>query len=344
MFYSARVTRVGPSTYWDSHNTWSADISIYPCRMIVGFDVGGTNARALLIEPATGEIVDRERESSAGTGPVLLATLTGMIDRLSERNNVTIDAVGLGVAGLAHRSGVIHYSPNLPDVVEYPLGTNLHESLGVPVVVMNDATAGTWAEAKLGAGRGTDDFLFVALGTGIGTGFVCGGVLLQGANGFAGEAGHMVVEANGPAHITGQKGPWEYFASGSALGRLGREAAAAGHFDAAVQRAGSVDKIVGFDVVASLRDGDAQAAVILDEFCREVALGMANLVIVFDPTRIVIGGGVSEVGEPLRAGVERWLHELLLGSDHRPAVEVVMAELGDEAGALGAALMASEQI
>ena len=312
--------------------------------MIVGFDVGGTNARALLIEPESGQVIDRERESSAGSGPVLLATLTAMIDRLADRNSVSIEAVGLGVAGLAHRSGVVHYSPNLPDLVEYPIGTELQRTLEVPVVVMNDATAGTWAEAKLGAGRGTDDFLFVALGTGIGTGFVCGGVLLQGANGFAGEAGHMVVDADGPTHITGQQGPWEYFASGSALGRLGREAAAEGRFDAAASSAGATGDIVGFDVVSSLRKGNAEAEVILDEFCREVARGMANLVIIFDPARIVIGGGVSEVGEPLRAGVERWLHKLLLGSDHRPHVDVVMAELGDEAGALGAALMASDQL
>jgi len=312
--------------------------------MIVGFDVGGTNARGLLIDPGSGQVVDRERESSAGSGPVLLKTLTDMVGRLADRNGVTIDAVGLGVAGLAHRSGVVHYSPNLPDLVEYPLGTEVQQALGVPVVVMNDATAGTWAEAKLGAGRGADDFVFVALGTGIGTGFVCDGALLQGANGFAGEAGHMVVDAFGPTHITGQQGPWEYFASGSALGRLGREAAADGRFDAGVDLTGAARDIVGFHVIESLRNGDTQAEVILDGFCREVARGIANLVIIFDPERVVIGGGLSEVGEPLRAGVDHWLQELLLGSEHRPRVEVVMAELGDEAGALGAALMAAEQL
>ncbi len=311
--------------------------------MIVGFDVGGTNARALLVKPDSFEVLDRERESSAGTGPVLLERLTTMIGCLEVRNGVTIDAVGLGVAGLAHRSGVVHYSPNLPDLVEYPLGTELQKALGLPVVVMNDATAGTWAEARLGAGRSSEDFIFVALGTGIGTGFVCGGALLQGANGFAGEAGHMVVDAHGPAHITGQQGPWEYFASGSALGRLGREAAADGRFDRGAQLAGSAPAIVGFHVVDACRAGDTQAATILDEFCREVARGVANLVIIFDPSRIVIGGGLAEVGEPLRAGVERWLNELLLGSNHRPRVEVVMAELGDEAGALGAAILAADK-
>ncbi len=310
--------------------------------MIVGFDVGGTNARALLVNSTNNEIIDRSRETSAGSGPELLERLTKMVRGLESRNGLQIRAVGLGVAGLAHRSGVVQYSPNLPDLVEYPLGTELEQAIGVPVVVMNDATAGAWAEAKLGAGRGADDFGFVALGTGIGTGFVCGGVLIQGANGFAGEGGHMVVDADGPTHITGKRGPWEYFASGTALGRMGREAASAGRFDAGPTLAGTTEDIVGFHVVEAMRDGDPQGAAIFDEFTHAVALGVANLVVIFDPERVVIGGGLTEVGEPLRAGVEHWLAKCLVGSDHRPPVEVVIAELGDEAGALGAALWAAE--
>ncbi len=310
--------------------------------MIIGFDVGGTNARALLIEASSGEIVDRDRESSAGPGPVLLATLLRMVDRLRDRNSVSIDAVGLGVAGLAHRSGVVHYSPNLPELIEYPLGTELQHALGVPVQVMNDATAGTWAEAKLGAGRGTDDFLVATLGTGIGTGFVCGGQLIHGANGFAGEAGHMVVDANGPTHHTGQQGPWEYYASGSALGRLGQAQAAVGHFPLALEIAGRVEAIDGFTVAEALAKGDPHAARIFDQFCRHVARGLANLALIFDPDRVVIGGGLTDIGEPLRAGIDAWLERLLLGADHRPKIDVVMAELGDDAGALGAALWTLE--
>jgi len=308
--------------------------------MIVGFDVGGTNARGLLIESDSRNVVDAIRASSAGAGPVVLETLVELVGELAERNGATIEAVGLGVAGLASRSGVIRYSPNLPDLVEYPLGTELAARLGVPVAVLNDATAGTWAEAKLGAGRGTDDFVFVTLGTGIGTGFVVGGRLVQGANGFAGESGHMVVDAHGPAHITGQQGPWEYYASGSALGRLGREAARAGQFGAGIDLAGEVDAITGFHVAEAAGAGDDDATRIFDGFCREVARGCANLVVIFDPRRIVIGGGLTGIGEPLRQGIEDWLDDLLLGSDHRPRVEVRIAELGDDAGALGAGLFA----
>ncbi|MGB1631202.1 MAG: ROK family protein [Acidimicrobiales bacterium] len=310
--------------------------------MILGFDVGGTNARALLIDPATGAISDRDRESSAGPGPVLLETLLRMIDRMRKHNNVELDAIGLGVAGLAHRSGVIHYSPNLPELIEYPLGTELAERTGLDVVVMNDATAATWAEGRLGAGRGSDDFMLVTLGTGIGSGFVCGGRLIHGHNGFAGESGHMVVDANGPTHHTGQQGPWEYYASGTALGQIGRSQAQIGLFPSALSLAGSVAAITGFTVAEALGRGDKEAERIFDGFCRQVAVGLANLVMIFDPERIVLGGGLTDIGEPLRAGTARWLDTLTLGGEYRPPVNIVMAELGDDAGALGAALWAHQ--
>ena len=310
--------------------------------MILGFDVGGTNARALLVDPATGEILDRDRESSAGPGPVLLETLVRMIDRMIRHNDCTIDSIGLGVAGLAHRSGVIYYSPNLPELVEYPLGTELASRVGMPVTVMNDATAGTWAEAKLGAGQGSDDFMLITLGTGIGSGFVCGGRLIHGHNGFAGESGHMVIDANGPTHHTGQQGPWEYYASGTALGGLGKSQAAIGLFPSALSLAGSVAAVTGFTVAEALSRGDTAAERIFDGFCRQVATGLANLVMIFDPERIVLGGGLTDIGDPLRDRTQFWLNRLVLGGDHRPTVEVVMAQLGDDAGALGAALWSTE--
>ena len=310
--------------------------------MILGFDVGGTNARALLIEPETGNIIDRDRESSAGTGPVLLETLVRLIDRMAQNLDGELEGVGLGVAGLAHRSGVIHYSPNLPDLVEYPLGTELAHRTGLDVTVVNDATAATWAEGKLGAGRGSDDYMLITLGTGIGSGFVCGGRLIHGHNGFAGESGHMVVDANGPTHHTGQRGPWEYYASGTALGQIGRSQAQIGLFPSALSLADSVAAITGFTVAEALNRGDKEAERIFDGFCRQVAVGLANLVMIFDPERIILGGGLTDIGEPLRAGTKYWLDELTLGARYRPEVEIVMAQLGDDAGALGAALWSQE--
>ena len=140
--------------------------------MIVGLDIGGTNIRALLIRPETGEIINRRQESSAGNENELLSSLTKIIESFSEVSEKEITGVGLAIAGLIGRDGIVHYSPNLPNLVEFPIGTHLQDLTGLPIFVGNDATAGAWAEAKLGASREIDNFAFVALGTGIGTGLV----------------------------------------------------------------------------------------------------------------------------------------------------------------------------
>lgn len=310
--------------------------------MIVGIDVGGTKVLGLLVDPDSGRIVARSRRSSRGSGGELTARLTEVVGELSAKSPAAVRSVGLGIAGLATRSGVVRYSPNLPDLVEFPVGRLLAEATGTTVVTVNDATAGAWAEAKLGSGRGAADFAYVALGSGVGTGFVAGGRLLLGANGFAGESGHMTVDADGPVHITGEAGPWEYFASGHGLGRLGREAAAEGNFGAAVSLVNDVSEIRGEHVVAALAQGDPAAAEIFDGFCREAARGIANLILILDSSRVVLGGGLAEVGETLRAGIDEWLARLLPGSEHRPRVEVVLAVFGAESGALGAALLAAD--
>ena len=311
-------------------------------RVVIGIDVGGTKARAVTVEVGTNEVVDREALPSSDDGPTLVDTLANLVARLGARTGREVAAVGLGVAGLAHQSGVVHYSPNLPGLGGFPIGPELQEALGVPVVVGNDATAGTFAEWQLGAGRDADNFAMVTLGTGIGTGFVVDGRLLRGASGFAGESGHMVVDVDGPVHRTGQRGPWEYFASGTALARLGRKAAASGEFPWGVAKAGGADAVTSQHVAAGAAEEVEDALRILDRFCQEVSQGLANLVLVLDLELVVIGGGLCRIGEPLRAGVEHWLLELLLGSEYRPAVRVVLAELGAEAEALGAALIATE--
>ena len=312
--------------------------------MIVGIDVGGTKALGLLVDPDDGRIVARTKKSSQGSGYELVARLTEIVAGLSEHSPVPVQSVGLGIAGLAARTGVVRYSPNLPNLVEFPVGQLLAETTQTNVITINDATAGTWAEAKLGAGRGADDFAYVALGSGIGTGFVAGGHLLLGANGFAGESGHMTVDASGPAHITGEPGPWEYFASGNGLGRLGREAASADAFPAAAALVNNINEIRSEHVVETLNQGDPTAVEIFDGFCREAARGIANLILILDSSRVVIGGGLAEVGEPLRSGIDGWLQRLLLGSEHRPRVEVVLATFGSESGALGAALVAADPL
>lgn len=310
--------------------------------MIVGCDVGGTKALALALDHDSGTVLARARAASSPSGERLDDTIVRLAEELAAESGETVDAVGLGIAGLVDSDGTVRYSPNLPDLVDHPIRDHLHDRLGVPVVVANDATTGTWAEVRWGSGRGCDDFAFVALGTGIGTGFVVNGRLLLGAHGFAGEGGHMVIDRDGPEHVTGLRGPWEYFASGNGLGRLGQQAARDGRFPAGLAPAGSAAAVTGQHVAEALAAGDRDAATIFDGFCELVAVGVANLIVILDPDRVALGGGVADIGAPLRDGVEEHLRRLLFGVEHRPAVDLVLADLGSDAGAIGAGLLAIE--
>jgi glucokinase len=218
----------------------------------------------------------------------------------------------------------------------------LRDALGCPVVVENDVTTTTLAEARIGAGRGCRDLVVVALGTGIGTKFIVDGALVRGANGFAGESGHMTIDRNASPHVSGVPGAWEMFGSGSGLGDLARQFVARGDASGLLARAGTRDAVDGETVAAGVADGDTDAMAVLDAFAEQVAIGVANLVMILDPQRIVLGGGVSEIGEPLRARVEAAAQRRIVGARVRPPVPVVLAELGEHAGALGAVLAASD--
>jgi glucokinase len=232
--------------------------------------------------------------------------------------------------------------PNLPGVIGFPFRSALQDRLGVPVVVDNDATTATWAELCIGSARGAREVVLVTLGTGIGGGHVSGGVLQRGVNGFAGEPGHMVVDPRGPVCPCGRRGCWERFASGSGLGRLARDAAAAGRAGRVVELAGGdPEGVRGEHVTQAAREGDRGALAVLREFGWWVALGIANLVNVLDPEVVVVGGGLAEAGELLISPVRERFGELVLAPEHRPPVKIVAAELGEKAGAVGAALLAT---
>ena len=226
--------------------------------------------------------------------------------------------------------------------IEHHSADRLREALQCPVAVENDLTTATLAEARLGAGRGCRDLIVVGLGTGIGTKFLIDGTLVRGANGFAGEAGHMTVDRSAALHVTGLPGPWEMFASGTALGALARDIAHDGGAPSLVALAGGIDLVTGQTVADALREGDADALVVLDAYAEQVAIGVANLIVVLDPQRVILAGGVSELGEPLRARVEAATQRRVVGARYRPLVPVVLAELGERAGALGAVLAAHD--
>lgn len=311
-------------------------------RPSLGVDVGGTKVLGVALDEA-GTVVAEHRVPTPRGSAALVEDLFEVVALL--RTEVgEVSAVGVGLPGLVDRDGVLRFAPNLPGVVELPVGRLAADAFGVPVVVDNDATCATWAEHRVGAARGVADVVLVALGTGIGGGVVLDGRLVRGANGFTGEIGHMVVDVDGIACVCGRRGCWERYASGAGLGWLAREAAEAGRGRRLVELAGgSADLVRGEHVTTAALEGDAEALAVLDRFADWFAVGLANLVHVLDVAMCVVGGGVIESGEVILEPIRRAFGGRLVAPDHRPGVAIVPAQLGEHAGAIGAALLAHGQ-
>ena len=302
----------------------------------VGVDLGGTKCLAVALEGGT--VVEECRVATPVGETALLDALAEVATSVGAGRDVL--GVGVGVPGLVDRGGVLRFAPNLPGVVDLDIKAELERRLGGQVRVDNDATCAAWGERQVGAARGYDDVILVTLGTGIGGGIVAGGALLRGANGFAGEIGHMVVDPDGPDCPCGQRGCWERFASGGGLGRLAQQAAAEGRATQVLALAGGDPAMVrGEHVTAAAADGDPEAHAVLAELGWWVALGLVNLANAFDCQAFVLGGGLIEAGELLLGPVRTAFGQLLTGASHRPAVAIVPATLGEHAGAIGAACL-----
>lgn len=309
----------------------------------IGLDVGGTKVLGVVVD-AAGSVLAEHREPTPRGGDAVLAAMAETVRRLRE---VVADvvALGAGMPGLVDRQGTLRFAPNLPGVVELPVATRLHALTGLPVRVDNDATCALWGEHEAGVAKGADDVLLVTLGTGIGGGLLLGGRLVRGRTGFAGEFGHMVVDADGIACPCGRKGCWERYASGSGLGRMGRDAADAGTGWRLVDLAGGdAGDVRGEHVTAAAAAGDAGALAVIERFAGWFALGLANLVAIVDVQTCVIGGGLVEAGDTLLAPVREAVGGSLVGAGHRPPVDIVAAGLGEHAGAVGAAHLAREAL
>jgi glucokinase len=309
--------------------------------LLAGIDVGGTKVLGIVLDPADpGTVLDEARVPTPDGQDALLDAMADVVRQLDDRSEGRVGAVGVGIAGLVDRRGVLRLGPNLPGLRGVRVGVDLHRRLGLPIRVDNDATCAAWGEHLGGAARGVSDAVCVTLGTGIGAGIIADGELVRGAHGFAGEAGHMVVDPRGPLCPCGRRGCWERFASGSGLGWLGREAAEAGRFRRGVELAGGVaEHVQGEHVTQACGEGDAEALTVVRSFANWVALGVANLVTLLDCSLVVIGGGVVEAGDLLLEPVREAFAAQVMAPGERTDVRIVAAELGERAGAIGAALL-----
>jgi len=305
----------------------------------VGLDIGGTKVLGVLLD-ADGNVLREERRLSPHAGvDALVATAAAIVEQLAEPGV----AVGVGAAGLVDHGGHVLYSPNLPTVRDAPLRDALYAATHHPLVVDNDANVAARGEVAYGAAKGVQHALLVTLGTGIGGGMLLNGQLYRGAHGFGAEIGHITVERGGPLCACGERGHWEAIASGTALGRMARELVAQGGGAQILAAAGgTVDAVTGVHVEETARAGDVDARALLARYADNVSIGLAALANVLDPELIVIAGGLVELGallfDPLVASFMRHVE----GAAYRPKIPIVPAELGERAGAVGAAVLARE--
>lgn len=318
--------------------------------LVLGLDLGGTKLLGMVVSPEGEEPLAIDRVPTPAGSDALLDSIADLASSLVAEGRSAghgeVQAVGLGAPGLVDRSGTLRFAPNLPGIVDLPLRELLEDRIGLPVVIDNDATCAGWAEHERGSSRGANHSVTITLGTGIGGGITVKGEVLRGAHGYAGEAGHMVVDIDGIECPCGRRGCWERYASGSALGGQGRDALVAalaagrptiltGMVD------GDPEAVRGEHVTDAALAGDEVAQEVLAGFGRWVAIGLVNLVNVLDSEIVVLGGGLIEVGDLLMDPVRRAYEELVLGGGHRDPVPIVAASLGERAGAWGAALLAA---
>lgn len=310
-------------------------------RLALGVDVGGTKTEILLAGHG-GRVAGETRiptEPQAGAAE-MLRRAAGAARQAFGAAAGEASAVGISVAGQVGRRGVLLGAPNLgwtgADVRRLAIA-----AFGIPAVVVNDVRSATWAEWRLGAGRGVRDLVVLFIGTGVGGGAVIGGRLLDGADGIAGELGHLTVVAGGRRCTCGNVGCLEAYCGGWALEERAGEAARADPAAGAalVRLAGSADAITGEAIAAAREAGDPLAARLVEETGEVLGAALVGLVNALNPRRVILGGGVMDGFPDLLDRAAAAVQARALPAA-RQRVEIVRAGLKDDAPALGAADLA----
>ena len=301
-------------------------------------DVGGTKIAAGVVTPE-GRIIKETRYPTPASPVRLLDSITRAV--LEVKNGFEVDGVCLAVAGLvlAEENKVV-FSPNLHAVEDIPLKDKLEPRIGLPLTLENDANAATWGEFRFGAGSEVDHLVFVALGTGIGGGVISHRMLVRGAQGSAGELGHVTIQATGPRCACGNRGCLEALASGTAIRRRALEEATE-QPGSALGRLTVERKVLGEDVSRLAREVDKAALSVLEEAGRWLGVGLAGFVNVFNPEVIAVGGGVMAAGELILEAAREEVR-LRARPPSRDLVEIKEATLGPKSGVLGAAALARD--
>jgi glucokinase len=306
----------------------------------LGIDLGGTNARAAVVDEqgrilASSKLALAER-SPAGVVDVIAQAAAAAISSVT----VEVRGCGVGAAGQIHRdSGVLAVAPNL-GWRNVPLGAMLTERLGRPVRVVNDLAAAAWGELHAGAGRGAQDVYVVFVGSGVGSAIISNNQLVRGAGGVAGELGHTKVVPGGRRCGCGELGCLEAYAGGHNLIAMAREVLTAGRSSLLAELVeGDPTRLTPVTLEKAAEEGDSAAREIHERAGQMLGMAIANQVTVLNPARLILGGGVLMNCPGLRRYVEEGVRALS-STASREHLSIYLAELGDDSGLIGAALLA----
>lgn len=298
--------------------------------LTIGFDVGGTNVRGGVIT-RDGEILASRTMPTSSDPRQLDDDLVAIVEEL--RAEYPVGAVGLAVAGfLDPECETVRFAPHLP-WRNAPIRRNLAERLGLHVRLEHDANSAAWGEWRFGAGRGAKDWVFFAVGTGIGATLMTHDTIYRGAFGTAPEFGHIVVVPNGRQCSCGKRGCLERYASGTALPDTARELRP--DYETTLP-----PHPTGEQVARAARGGDPLGIAVMENFGQWLGQGLSIVADVLDPELIVIGGGVSQDADMYLEEATAAMGRDIVGAGHRPLARVATAELGSAAGMIGVADLA----
>lgn len=306
---------------------------------IVGVDLGGTKLRAALADGEGHLLTRMDMGTEAEKGPEhVINNIVNLIKRVTKGIPLeSVVAVGVAAPGpLDVHTGVVINAPNMPGWLNIPLRERLSLLLNKPVYLDNDANAAAVGEQRFGAGRGAQNLVYITVSTGIGGGIISHGCLIHGMRGLAGEVGHMVIDARGPKCGCGNFGCLEALASGTAIAREAVRLIEAGMPTALTEMANDdLTKITAQLVTRAAEEGDAMSQELLRRAGEYIGIGVVNLLHLFNPEIVIIGGGVSQAGDLVFTPIRETVDQRAMEGYHE-GVPVIPSPLGDDVGLYGA--------
>ncbi len=303
---------------------------------IIAVDIGGTHIRVAAYEPNSTKPLSHKRTKTLASQPGVFDRLVHAVEGVWQKN---IAAIGIASPGpLDPHTGTILSTPNITEWQNFPLAPKLSDHFGVPVHLDNDANMAGLAEWQFGAGKGHHDLVYLTISTGIGGGVITNNQLLQGFRGMGAELGHMTVLADGPLCGCGQPGHIEAISSGTAIARYVKEQIDAGQ--KSTLHASRHPDLSTVQIADAALKGDSLAISAFKRAGHYLGIAVANYLAIFDPSILVFGGGVSQVGDLLFKPFEESLRKYVFHPHYLDDLVITKAALGDDAGLLGALALA----